>query len=119
MIATLALVAAGAFLAWIRYGAADVPTTAPAGNALTRAARQDLYQDDFNEWVLRRPGAALTESVEWTDHHGVDGAFEGLATLTRESADRLRTIQNGFARSYALTMLAGVVAIFGALWVIN
>ncbi len=117
--ATLVLVAAGAGLAWMRYGAADVPIVAPAGNALTRAARKDLYQDDINEAIFMRPGIDLTDAVEWSDRHGIDGAFTGLADLTRGTSDRLRQLQNGFARSYALTMLAGVVAVFGALWVIN
>ncbi|MEI2776709.1 MAG: NADH-quinone oxidoreductase subunit L [Tetrasphaera sp.] len=116
---TLILVAAGAGLAWLRYARDDVPQYAPAGNALTRAARKDLYQDDINEAVFMWPGISLARSVIWSDNHGVDGGFTGLAKLTAATSDRLRTLQNGFARSYALTMLAGVVAVFGALWVIN
>ena len=42
---TLALVAAGAVAAWKMYAASPVPTRAPEGNALVRAARADLYQD--------------------------------------------------------------------------
>ena len=50
---------------------------------------------------------------------GVDGAAGGLAALVGGTSSRLRRLQNGFARSYALTMLAGVVAILGALWVMS
>ena len=39
--------------------------------------------------------------------------------LVGGTSSRLRRVQNGFARSYALTMLAGVVAILGAVWVIQ
>ena len=113
------LVFAGAGLAWLRYGRGDVPQTAPAGNLLTEAARKDLYQDDINEAVLMWPGIKLVRSVVWSDNYGVDGAFAGLATLTRASSESLRRVQNGFARSYALTMLAGVVAVLGTLWVMN
>jgi NADH-quinone oxidoreductase subunit L len=116
---TLALVLGGVALAWMRYGAADVPIVAPDGNALTRAARNDLYQDVINRNVFELPGRELTDAVEWSDRHGVDAGFMGLAHLTRGASDRLRRLQNGYARSYALTMLAGVVAVFGALWVIN
>jgi NADH-quinone oxidoreductase subunit L len=49
----------------------------------------------------------------------VDGAAGGLAALVGGTSSRLRKLQNGFARSYALTMLAGVVAILGALWVMS
>jgi NADH-quinone oxidoreductase subunit L len=34
-------------------------------------------------------------------------------------SSRARRVQNGFARSYALTMLTGVVVVLGALWVMQ
>jgi NADH-quinone oxidoreductase subunit L len=46
----------GAGYAWMRYWRDQVPKTAPAGSLLTRAARQDLYQDQVNEGLLMRPG---------------------------------------------------------------
>ena len=119
MVLTLVLVAAGAALAWLRYWRDDVPQTAPAGNLLTQAARRDLYQDQVNEALLMRPGIHLTRSLVFVDSKGVDGAAGGLAALVGGTSSRLRKLQNGFARSYALTMLAGVVAILGALWVMS
>ncbi|GAA1762807.1 NADH-quinone oxidoreductase subunit L [Nostocoides vanveenii] len=119
MALTLLLVLAGLALAWLRYGRDDVPEVAPAGNALTRAARKDLYQDDLNEAIFMWPGIKLVRSVIWTDNELVDGGVTGLARFTGGAAKALRVAQNGFARSYALTMLTGVVAILGALWVMN
>ena len=119
MVLTLVLVAGGIALAWVRYWREDVPVTAPAGNLLTQAARKDLYQDQVNEGLLMRPGIHLTRSLVFADGKGVDGAAGGLAALVGGTSARLRKLQNGFARSYALTMLAGVVAILGALWVIS
>jgi NADH-quinone oxidoreductase subunit L len=116
---TVALVLAGAALAWMKYWRDEVPVTAPTGNLLTRAARNDLYQDQVNEALLMRPGIHLTRSLVFADGKGVDGAAGGLAALVGGTSSRLRKLQNGFARSYALTMLAGVVAILGALWVIQ
>jgi NADH-quinone oxidoreductase subunit L len=119
IILTMLLVAIGVVLAWMRYWRDDVPVTAPAGSLATRAARKDLYQDQVNEALLMRPGIHLTRSLVYVDGKGVDGAAGGLAALVGGTSSRLRKIQNGFARSYALTMLAGVVAILGALWVIS
>ncbi|GAB4075870.1 NADH-quinone oxidoreductase subunit L [Nostocoides australiense] len=119
MTLTLLLVALGAGLAWLRYGRDEVPMYAPAGNALTQAARKDLYQDDINEAVFMWPGVKLVRSVIWTDNEVVDGGAMGLGKLTGGTATWLRRIQNGYARSYALTMLAGIVAVLGALWVMN
>ncbi len=106
-------------MAWLRYWRDEVPVTAPTGSLLTQAARKDLYQDQVNEALLMRPGIHLTRSLVFADSKGVDGAAGGLAALVGGTSSRLRKLQNGFARSYALTMLAGVVAILGALWVMS
>ena len=119
MAATLIVVALGAGLAWVRYARDEVPLYAPAGNALTQAARKDLYQDDLNEAIFMWPGIKLVRSVIWTDNELVDGGAMGLGKLTGATATKLRRLQNGYARSYALTMLAGVVTVLGALWVMN
>jgi NADH-quinone oxidoreductase subunit L len=119
MVLTLVLVAIGAFVAWRRYGADVVPEVAPRGSALTRAARVDLYQDAVNEGLFMRPGIHLSRGLVFADARGVDGAVGGLAALVGGFSSRLRRLQTGYARSYALTMLTGVVTILGALWVIQ
>jgi NADH-quinone oxidoreductase subunit L len=116
---TLLLVIGGVALAWMRYWRDEVPQAQPTGSLVTRAARRDLYQDDVNEGVFMRPGLHLTRALVFADNRGVDGGFGGLAALVGGTSSRLRRLQNGFARSYALTMLAGVVVILGALWVIQ
>jgi NADH-quinone oxidoreductase subunit L len=116
---TLLVVLAGVGLAWLRYWRDAVPVVAPVGTPLTRAARRDLYQDDVNEALLMRPGLHLTRSLVFFDTRGVDGVVGGLAALIGGSSARVRRIQNGFVRSYALTMLAGVVLILGVVWVVQ
>jgi NADH-quinone oxidoreductase subunit L len=116
---TLLVVAAGLGLAWMRYWRDAVPVVAPVGSLLTRAARRDLYQDDVNEALLMRPGLYLTRMLVFFDTKGVDGAVGGLAALVGGTSARVRRVQNGFVRSYALTMLAGVVVILGAVWVVQ
>ena len=113
---TLAFVAGGAYLAYTRYAARRVPTTAPVGSLLTRAARQDLYQDHVNEGLFMRPGIHLTRALVFADKRGVDGAAGGLAAMIGGLSARVRRVQNGLARSYALTMLLGVVVLVGAVW---
>ena len=119
MAGTLVVVAVGAVWAFMVYGRRDVPEVAPAGSALTRAARRDLYQDELNETLLMWPGIKLTRGLVESDRDLVDGGIGGFSRSIERSANWLRRAQNGFARSYALTMLAGVVAFLGALWVMN
>ena len=115
----LLLVIAGTAFAWLRYARDPVPTTAPQGNLATQAARNDLYQDQVNEGLFMRPGIHLTRALDFLDRRGIDGAAGGLAALIGGTSARVRRVQNGLARSYALTMLVGVVLILGAVWVIQ
>jgi len=107
--ATVALMAVGVFLARRQYAASAVPVEAPRGSVLTRAARQDLYQDAVNEGVFMRPGQYLTRALVYGDSAVVDGAVMGLARGTSGSGGWLRRLQTGYIRSYAAIMLVGVV----------
>ena len=112
---TLVLVAIGVGLAYVRYVREQVPQTAPVGSLATRAARRDLFQDDINEALLMRPGQHATRSLVFVDNEGVDGGVRGLAAFIGGTSARLRRLQTGFVRSYALTMLGGVVVVIAAL----
>src|SRR5690625_7915526 len=78
MVSSLVLVIIGGWLAWRRSGAAPVPVTAPVGSVITRAARQDLYQDQVNEALLMYPGQYLTRALVYADLSHVVGATTGL-----------------------------------------
>ncbi|HEX5331329.1 MAG TPA: NADH-quinone oxidoreductase subunit L [Cellulomonas sp.] len=108
---TLALVIAGVVLAWRQYATATVPITPPRASVLTRAARVDLYQDEVNDALLVEPGQHLTRSLVYGDAQVVDGAFAGLAKLTVGLGSVVRKFQTGYARTYAATMLVGVVVL--------
>jgi NADH-quinone oxidoreductase subunit L len=118
-LATLGLVAAGAALAWMRYGQAPVPEVAPRGSFLTTFARRDLYGDALNESLLMRPGQWLTRIAVFFDNRGIDGLVNGLAATIGGTSGRLRRIQNGFARSYALSILLGAAVVAGALLLVG
>ena len=109
---TLLVVAVGAMMGWVQYAKREVPVTAPSDVSIfTKAARADLYGDAFNETVFMRPGQYLTRSLVFVDNKIVDGVVNGTAGLVGVIASQLRKSQTGFARSYALLMVLGVVAI--------
>lgn len=109
----LTVVAVGIAVAYRLYGGkAKIPAEAPAEvSALTIAARRDLYGDVFNEEVFMRPGAELTQTLVEVDNEGVDGSVNALAALVGRTSNRLRGLQTGFARNYALSMLTGAVLV--------
>ena len=108
---TLALVLVGGLLAWRQYGASAVPVVAPAGSVLTRAARKDLYQDEVNDGLLVQPGRYLTRSLVFGDRQVVDGAVGGIGHSMVRLGDATRRLQTGYVRSYAATMMIGLVAL--------
>ncbi|MGW4381779.1 NADH-quinone oxidoreductase subunit L [Kitasatospora sp. NPDC004531] len=109
-IATVCMLA-GVGLAWVMYGRSPVPVTPPVGSPLTRAARRDLLQDDFNHAVLVRPGTALAATLVWFDSKGLDGLVNGLAAAIGGLSGRMRRIQTGFVRTYALSMFGGTLVL--------
>jgi NADH-quinone oxidoreductase subunit L len=116
---TLALVLCGVALAWAMYGRREVPVTAPAGRLATVAARKDLYGDAINESVLMRPGQWLTRLSVYFDNRGVDGLVNTLAATMGGTSGRVRRLENGFVRSYALLMFFGAALLVGALLLVR
>ena len=108
---TLALVVVGAGIAYLMYARREVPVTAPAGNPVTVAARKDLYGDSVNESLLMRPGQWLARLSVYFDNRGIDGLVNTVAATFGGSSGRLRRVQTGFVRSYALLMFLGAVAL--------
>ncbi|ANH92856.1 MULTISPECIES: NADH-quinone oxidoreductase subunit L [unclassified Streptomyces] len=112
--ATMVCLVIGVGIAWAQYGRRPVPAVAPRGSLLTRAARRDLLQDDFNHVVLVRGGEHLTRSLVYVDHTLVDGVVNGTAASVGGLSGRLRRLQNGFARSYAVSMFGGAALLVAA-----
>nr|WP_192796706.1 NADH-quinone oxidoreductase subunit L [Serinicoccus kebangsaanensis] len=119
-ISAFVLMVVGAGLAWMMYARRDVPETAPEASLVTVAARRDLFQDDVNDAIFTGPTMALARTAVDADATLVEGGVTGGTTGGLNAVSgMLRRAQNGFVRSYALTMLLGVVAILGAVWVMQ
>jgi NADH-quinone oxidoreductase subunit L len=106
----LLVVVIGMAVAWRSYRD-EVPQTAPEGSPLTRAARADLYGDRFNELALMVPGQRLTAALRVVEDRGFAGAEAGVAHGVGGGSALLRRTQNGYVRSYALSILSGAVVV--------
>ncbi|MFG1793638.1 NADH-quinone oxidoreductase subunit L [Nocardia sp. NPDC049149] len=112
----LTVVALGVGFAYYQYAQRNIPETAPeAVSALTIAARKDLYGDAFNEATFMRPGGYLTRALVFLDNRGIDGIVNGTAALIGGLSGRIRKVQSGFVRSYALSMFTGAALVAAAL----
>ncbi|MFD3418476.1 NADH-quinone oxidoreductase subunit L [Streptomyces decoyicus] len=111
---TIVVLLIGVGIAWLMYGRKPVPALAPRGSLLTRAARRDLLQDDFNHVVFVRGGEELTGTLVQLDRTLVDGAVNGTAASMGGLSGLLRRLQTGFVRSYAVQMLGGAAVLVAA-----
>ena len=71
------------------------------------------YYDEEVTAFMGGPGRKSFDAIAWFDVHIIDGAVNGVATLVRGVGRRLRPLQSGFVRSYALGVTIGVVVVLG------
>ena len=119
-LATLAVVALGVVTAVLVFGPKkEIAAVQPASRSpFTLIGRNDLYGDAINEAVFMRPGQQLTSNLARLDSDGIDGGVNGTALAISVVSGRLRRSQNGFVRTYALTMVAGAVLV-GAVLIVG
>ncbi len=74
--------------------------------------RHAWYVDELYRKVIETPGRALANfSAFVVDAKVIDGTVNGVGALVRAGGSRLRTVQSGFVRNYALAVAVGAVAI--------
>jgi NADH-quinone oxidoreductase subunit L len=68
--------------------------------------------DPAISWFVDKPGRAAADVLAQPVDQGViDGAVNGVAALVVGIGGRLRRIQTGFVRNYALTLLSGATVV--------
>ncbi len=116
--ATLLVVVIGLAVAARNYAVQAVPQTAPPTHLLGAAARRDLYQDDVNQLVAIGPGTALVRGLREIEDDGIAGVVRWIGRTVSGLGSGLGRLQTGFVRSYALSMVGGIVLILGALVIV-
>ncbi len=76
------------------------------------------HLDDLYDFLVGRPGyRAAGFAADRFDPLVIDGGVNGSAGLIRRAATRVRTVQTGYVRNYALGIAIGAVAIMA--WVLS
>ena len=103
---TLALVVASASaIAWCMYGRPAVPAAPRPAASSPVAARRDLYGDAFNEVGADAPRPVADPAARSTSTPAASTALvNGFAAALGGTSGRMRRLQTGFVRSYALSM---------------
>jgi len=114
----LAVVALGILLGLRMYAVRAIPGETPADqdvSIFTRAGRNELYGNAVNDALAVRPTRHLVRTLVYLDGAGLDGFVTGVADRLGDAANALRRQQNGFVRSYALSMVTGALVVLAVL----
>jgi NADH-quinone oxidoreductase subunit L len=69
------------------------------------------YIDEAIAKTVDGPGEAAFEGAATFDRVVIDGAVNGTGSMVKGLGSRLRAVQSGFVRSYALAVALGAVAL--------
>ena len=67
------------------------------------------YYDWAVTWFMGGPGRIAFDALSWFDRTIIDGAVNGVGSLTRDAGGIVRKAQTGFVRTYALGIAIGAV----------
>jgi len=123
LVASIAVVAIGAGVAWWIFAADPGRRSRLAGRfAATRRLLEDGYRfDPVYQQALVQPSRDLGDYLYGRfEPDFIQGMLKGAVSLVRGGAIALRAAQDGLVRTYAFVMVAGVVSL-GALlaWVVT
>jgi NADH-quinone oxidoreductase subunit L len=114
------VVAIGVGIAWLLVGRRPVPAVAPEKVAWpVTVAPNDRYGDTINDTVVVHPSEVLTRTLVDTDKYVVDGLLTGGPVAVGAVGLLLRRVQNGYVRTYALSVLGGTLVVVLALLAVN
>jgi len=96
-----------AYLIYLRHKVRE-ETVEPA------VLRRAWYVDPLYARIIEAPGRTLaTFSANVADSKVIDGAVNGMAALVRAGGSRLRVLQSGYVRNYALAVASGAALVLG------
>jgi NADH-quinone oxidoreductase subunit L len=114
LVLAVAAFAAGVAAAWLRYMASPVRAQqiGQPRTALRALLLNAYYVDALYDRLIVRPLLALSEFLARVfDVRLIDGLVNALGRAVVAGAAGIRRVQTGYTVNYALTMLAGAVAI--------
>ncbi|HWP24019.1 MAG TPA: NADH-quinone oxidoreductase subunit L [Candidatus Binatia bacterium] len=111
---TLAVVAAGIYLAYLKYGraGAKIAARAETGNLLYRLSLDKFYIDEMYDAAFVRPFTAASRFLaQVVDPAVIDGAVNGIAAAARDASAAWAGLQTGNVQHYLAAFLIGTLAL--------
>jgi NADH-quinone oxidoreductase subunit L len=71
------------------------------------------YYDESIGAFVAGPGRRSFDAITWFDAHVIDGIINGVAGIVSWVGGRLRKVQTGYVRNYALEIAVGTIVVVG------
>ncbi len=125
ILASVAIATTGIAVAWFLFGI-ELPGFRRDGSPervkaisarvpfLYRASLNKWWFDELNDLLFIRIGGRVAAAAWWFDRAVVDGAVNGLGTVTRGAGRGLSRVQTGRVQNYALGIAFGLIVMAGA-----
>jgi len=116
--ASVAVAAVGMIVAWRLFGFFRLGPRPALVSSVTGRLRgpyvfslRKWYFDELNDLLFVRIGGVVARGLWWFDVHVIDGAVNGVASLTQGTGRGLRLVQTGRVQNYALGIAAGLLVV--------
>jgi NADH-quinone oxidoreductase subunit L len=103
----------GIYLAWLMYGAKSLSPerVAAAFGPIYTILYNKYWVDEAYNWFVRVGVLGLANAMRVFDTYVIDGAVNGVATVTRYAGATMRQLQTGRLQNYGWAMYAGALVI--------
>jgi NADH-quinone oxidoreductase subunit L len=103
----------GIYLAWLMYGAKSLSPerVAAAFGPIYTILYNKYWVDEAYNWFVRVGVLGLANAMRVFDTYVIDGAVNGVATVTRYTGATVRQLQTGRLQNYGWAMYAGALVI--------
>ncbi|WP_323192691.1 NADH-quinone oxidoreductase subunit L [Halostella sp. PRR32] len=108
---SLALALAGAGLAHKLYNVPDPEPHTEKLGSIRMLLKHNYYQDEYQVWLAEGVTQPIARAANKFDQTVVDGAVNGISSVSLGSGRRVKRIQTGIVTNYAALLTLGLVAL--------
>ncbi len=126
ILVSVAVAVIGMVAAWRLFGFFGIGARLERVRELTGRVPR-LYQGSFHKWwfdelndlLFVRMGGKVADAFAWFDGRIIDGAVNGVASLTQKAGSEIRHIETGRVQNYALGIAGGLIVIAVSLLLVS
>jgi NADH-quinone oxidoreductase subunit L len=126
ILVSVAVAVIGMVAAWRLFGFFGIGARLDRVRELTGRVPR-LYEGSFHKWwfdelndlLFVRIGGKVADAFAWFDVRIIDGAVNGVASLTQKAGAEIRHIETGRVQNYALGIAGGLIVIAASLLLVT